>query len=220
MAGVLVPASHHCEENDAGERQQREPGETLLAARQDEKRRDQRGERIAEIAADLKQRLRKAMRAARSQPSDAGGFGVEDRRTDPEQGRASQHDQKSRRKSQNRKAQQRAGHAERQRIRLRAVIGVEPDHWLQQRGDALIDQRDDADLREVEIEIALKHRINGRQQRRRHVVEEVAKRNRAENRNGCGAGLLPANNGLAQGIKTFPDLCRPPSAGSVLGRLS
>ncbi len=127
---------------------------------------------------------------------------------------------KARRKSQYCKAQQRAGHAKRQRIGLRPMIGVKTDDRLQQRRDALIDQRDEADLREAEIEVAFEHRINSRQQRRRHIVEEMAKGDRSENRNGCGAGLWPADNGLAQGIKTFPDLCRLPSARSVLGGLS
>src|SRR5579883_686287 len=60
----LIPAADRAEDDDAGERRQREPGEAVLPARQDDERCGERAQGRAEVAADLKQRLREAVRAA------------------------------------------------------------------------------------------------------------------------------------------------------------
>ena len=60
----FVPAPHEGKDAHAAERHQREPRQAFLPARQNEKCRQQRTERAAEIAADLKQRLRETVRAA------------------------------------------------------------------------------------------------------------------------------------------------------------
>ena len=48
------------------------------------------------------------------------------------------------------------------------------DHGLQQRRRELIGQRDEADLREVELKRVLQHRIDRGQQRLHHVVQQMA----------------------------------------------
>jgi hypothetical protein len=40
------------------------------------------------------------------------------------------------------------------------VVDVEPDHWLKERSDKLVTQRNQADLRETKLESALEQRID------------------------------------------------------------
>jgi hypothetical protein len=64
-------------------------------------------------------------------------------------------------------------HADRERERLRLLIGDVPDHRLEQRRRELKRQRDHADLREVERVGVLQERIHRRDQRLHRVVEEM-----------------------------------------------
>ena len=100
-------------------------------------------------------------------------------------------------------AEQRASHAIGQRIRLRLAIGVETDQRLQQRGDALKDQRDKFDLTKAQIERALENRIDRRQQRHDQVVQQMAKADRCQDDKCSAAGLLPAHDGLSSREKPF-----------------
>ena len=61
------------------------PRDGALAEIQDNGRRHQRPERLAEISAHLEQRLRQSVTPARRHPGDAGGFGMKDRRTQPDE---------------------------------------------------------------------------------------------------------------------------------------
>ena len=72
-----------------------EPRDAALAERHDHRRRDQRPERAAGVAADLEQRLRQAVLAARGQARDARRLGVEDRRAGADQRRGQQHASRS-----------------------------------------------------------------------------------------------------------------------------
>ncbi len=199
MAGVLIPASDRRQDDHAGQRQQREPGKTALTPWQDEERRNERAKRIAEIAADLEQRLRETVRATGSQPRQPRRFRMEDRRTDAHQCGTGEQRDKGRRESNGSKPYKHARHAERQRIGLRPAIGEETDDGLQERCDALINEGQKTDLAEGKIEPALENRINGRQQRCRQIIEQVAEGNRGKNRE-CGVGLLPANNSFSHGV--------------------
>ncbi|MET3819469.1 hypothetical protein ABID76_002113 [Burkholderia ambifaria] len=73
-------------------------------------------------------------------------------------------------------------HPDRQRIGLRPLVRIEPDERLQQRCGDLVGQRDQADLRERQRELALEHRIDREDQRLDHVVEHVREADRAEHR--------------------------------------
>ena len=70
-------------------------------------------------------------------------------------------------------ARQRKHRASRQRQRCGVPICIESDERLKNRGGDLVRQSDDADLTEVQTEIGLKFRIDGRQQRLHHVVQQV-----------------------------------------------
>ncbi len=91
-------------------------------------------------------------------------------------------------------ARERERHADRQRIRLRPPVCVEADDRLQQRGGELVGQRDQTDLAEIEVEAALEDRIDRRQQRLHHVVQQVAEAQRRQDAEcrargeGTGAG--------------------------------
>lgn len=131
---------------------------------------------------------------------------MEDRRADAEEGGAGEEHEEPRSEGRYGQPNERASHAERQRIGLRPMIGIETDDGLQQRSDALINQRDKADLPESKIETALENGIDRRQQRRRQVIEQMTEADRGKNRK-CGrAGLLPANDGLGHGweVLTLP----------------
>ena len=62
----------------------------LLAARHHDERGEQRSDGRAEIAPDLKQRLRQPMPAARRHPRHARGFGVKHRRAEANERRPDQ----------------------------------------------------------------------------------------------------------------------------------
>ena len=141
------------EHHDREQRRDREPGDARLAARQHDERGEQRPERRAGVAADLEQRLREAVPPARGHARHARRLRVEDRRAEPDRAPAAT----SRRgiAPRHREAEQAdegEPHADRQRVRLRVVVGVEPDHRLQQRRGELEGEGDQADLGEVERE--------------------------------------------------------------------
>ena len=111
MAGAFVPASQHCQQSHSNKCYQREPGEAALSPRQDDERRQQRPECVADIAADLEERLCESMSAARGQPREARRFRMKDCATKPEQCPAGEQHGEARRESQRDEAQQRAAHA-------------------------------------------------------------------------------------------------------------
>ena len=76
--------------------------------------------------------------------------------------------------------QQRNPHPHAQRIRLRAPVRVHPHQRLQQRSRQLIGQRDQPDLREIQVKRDLQHRINRGQHGRQHVVHQVAQADRRQ----------------------------------------
>jgi hypothetical protein len=100
---------------------------------------------------------------------------------------------------------------------LRLAIGVETDQRLQQRGDALQDQRDQSDLTEAQIERALEDRIDRRQQRHDQVVQQMAKADRRQDDKCSAAGLLPAHDGLCHGRNLSSLRATKPGAAFLIG---
>ena len=98
-------------------------------------------------------------------------------------------------------------------IRDRLAIGVETDQRLQQRGDALQHQRDEADLTKTQIERGLEDRIDRRQQRHDEVVQQMAKADRRQDDKCSVADLLPAHDGLSHGRNLSSLRANKPSAG-------
>ena len=66
-------------------------------------------------------------------------------------------------------------HANRERIGLGMLVGVKTHERLQERGRRLVGQGDKPDLSEREIESTLEQRIDRKDQRLHHVVQEVGK---------------------------------------------
>ena len=129
---------------------------------------------LTDIAADLKQRLRETMRG-RPRPCARRARIPDGTPMSPcRAGRADQQHRIAMREREHQQADQREHHAAGQRQRRRAPVRIKPDERLQHRRGDLIDQRDEADLTEVEVEIRLQIRIDRRQQRLHHVVEQVA----------------------------------------------
>ena len=87
-------------------------------------------------------------------------------------------------------------HARGERIRSRLAVRVAADQRLQQRGRDLVGEGEQADLAEAERVRGLQHRIQRRQQRLHHVVEQMAEADRGEHREGGAAGgICPAHPG-------------------------
>ncbi len=154
MAVALVPVPQAGQDEHAAQRRKREPSEAVLSTGKDEERGDERTQRRAEIAADLKQRLRQSMRTRRTPAGRCAMIRMEDGRAEPQHHPPGQQYGVARRKSQRDEPDQRRTHAERQRVGLRLTVGVETDEGLQQRGRDLVGQRQQADLREAEIKPA------------------------------------------------------------------
>src|SRR5215510_5580614 len=88
--------------------------------------------------------------------------------------RCGKHDPETGRPGEENHSEQREAHSERKRVRLWMAIRIETDDRLKQRTRELQDECDQANLREIELKILFQHRINGRDQRLHHVVEEMA----------------------------------------------
>ena len=78
---------------------------------------------------------------------------------------------------------QREAHAHSQCVRHGPPIGIEPDEGLQQAGDHLIGEREQADLPKVQMKRTLENGIDGGQQRLHHVIEQMAEADRDQNAN-------------------------------------
>jgi hypothetical protein len=184
---VLVPAAHAPEHRDRDERHDGEPRQASLPVRQDDEGGQERTERGTRVAADLEQRLREPVLPARCQPRDARRLRVKHGRANPDQGGRREHHAVVACDRQQQQSRQREAHADGERLRRGAAIGVVADHRLQQRRRRLVDQRDQADVAEVELKRLLEDRVDRRQQRLDHVVEQMADAQRTED----GEGGLP-----------------------------
>ena len=76
------------------------------------------------------------------------------------------------------------------RVRLRPLVGEETDHGLQQRGRHLEREGQEADLAESEPVVGFQDRINRRQQRLHHVVQQMAEADRGEDGERRRGGVL------------------------------
>ena len=181
------PAAHPREQDDRDERQQRAPCEARLAARHDDERREQRAERRSQVAADLEHRLRQAVAPARRHPRDPRRLGMKDRRSDAHQPGRHQDRAEGRRHRQQQQADQRERHPRDERIRRRPAVGIHADDRLQQRRRQLQRERDEPDLREVQLKRRLQDRIDRRNQRLDRVVQQMRHADRRQDADDGGA---------------------------------
>ena len=180
----LVPPPDPPQDDNRRDGERRAPRDARLAARDDEKGRQQRAERRSEVAAYLEERLREAVAAARRHARDARRLGMKDRRADAHQARCHEECGKRRRRREHQHAGERERHAADERVRHRPPIGVEADHRLQERCGQLQRQRHQADLREREREGRLEHRIQRRDERLQRVVQQMREARAGKNGEG------------------------------------
>jgi hypothetical protein len=188
----LVPDAHVPEDDDREERRQRIGGDAFLAPGEDDQRRGERSERRSEIAAKLKERLRQPVPAARRHPRHPRRFGVKHRRAEADKGGRNQDHRIAVRNRQQQEPDQREHHAGRQRPWHRSLVGHEAHQRLEQRRRELEGESDEADLGEIEVIVGLERRVDRRQQRLHHVVEQVGEADREENGEGRFARRLAA----------------------------
>jgi len=175
-----TPVAHADQDYDADGCGYCEPGNTALAVRQHDKRRKQRTEGGARVAAHLKERLRKAMLAAGCDARNARRFRMKDRRSCSNDGRSQQQQAECWRQRQHQNSRERKAHSHCERIRHGPLVGVEPDQRLQKTCHHLVGERQQSDLAEVQMKGALENGIDRRQQRLHHVIDEMADADRGQ----------------------------------------
>src|SRR5258705_11115678 len=105
---------------------------------------------------------------------------MEDRRAEADKRRRAEHHREAARPRQQEHAEQRESHPRGERVRPRVPIRKEADEGLEQRTGELQHEGDEADLREIELEVLLEYGIDRRNQRLHHVVEQMAEAERDE----------------------------------------
>src|SRR5690349_17536753 len=105
---------------------------------------------------------------------------MEDRRPDAEQARTDEQDLVAVSDGEYGQPGEREERAARQSKRRRTAIRVQANEWLQQRRRDLISEGHQANLNERESELNLEIRIDRRQQRLQHVIEQMTEADRDE----------------------------------------
>ena len=162
----------------------------MLAERHDDEGREQRPERLAEIAADLKEALGEAVPPAGGGAGDARSLRVEDGAADADHRdrKRESADRIWRRRAAGRPTSVKAMPTGRIPFTGRRS-SREADQRLQERGGDLEDEGDDADLEEAQRRLAAEHRIERRRQRLHRVVEHVRGAERGDDADrGCPGG--------------------------------
>lgn len=98
---------------------------------------------------------------------------MEDRRAAADQPYRQQDGYEARGDGEGEQPEQREAHPRGERVGARMAVCVESDEGLQQRRGHLENQRDDSDLGEREAEFLLQERVDGRDHRLHHVVQQV-----------------------------------------------
>src|SRR5215472_15081079 len=106
---------------------------------------------------------------------------MENGRTNTDKARRNEEPSKRRRKRQQDEAEERKGHADRKRVGHMPTVCVPPHDRLQQRSDDLVGQRERAEVPEEQVKRRLENRVDRRQKRLHHVVQQVAKADRRQN---------------------------------------
>jgi hypothetical protein len=190
-AACAIPVADLEQDQHRHQRRTAEPDQALLALRHHDEGGQQWTRRLAEVAADLEQRLRQAVAAAGRHARHARSFGMKHRGAHADHRRRQQDQRIGAGLGHQQQAGQREAHADHQGIGLRPAVGVEPDQRLQHRGRALEGQRDQADLAERKGVGILENGIQRRHQRLHHVVQQMAEAEREDDREGrtIGGGL-------------------------------
>ena len=211
-----VPIADREEHRHRQQCRRRKPADTRLTSRDHDERCEHGPERRPDIAADLEQRLRQAMATTRRHPCNPRGFGMEDGGTNADERRRKDQHRVAAGTRQQQQSDKCNRHTDSERVGLRPMVGKHPDRRLQYRRDQLRGQRDHSDLREAEPIGVLQHRIERRQQRPHHIVQEMRKAERQKDREDGALrdpAPLAAFRGHANGHNFAPT--RPASATAL-----
>ena len=169
----VIPGPDIGQHRHRQQRDQREPADAALAARQHDERRQQRPGRRAGRSAQLKQRLRETVASAGSHACHAGRLGMEHRGANADQSRGDHDQWIGVRHRQHQQSDETAAHGDRQRERLRVAVGHQPNHRLQHGRGQLRSQGDHANLSEIKSIGRFEERIKRGDQRLIEVVQHV-----------------------------------------------
>jgi hypothetical protein len=170
-----VPGPELQQDDESHKRQGGEPDQARSAMIDHHESCQQRSDRRAEIASDLKEGLRRPEPPARGGAGNARGFGVEDGRTHSDQRGPAKQPAIGRPFGEQHDAAKGHRHPEAQRMRHRATIRKMANDRLQDRSRNLKRQGDQADLPEQKTEFAFDHRIARGDERLDHVVQAMTK---------------------------------------------
>lgn len=195
----FIPVPDSREDEDGEDRGQSEPADRGLPEGNDDQRGQQRPHGAPGVAADLEYRLCQSFPASRSELRHPGGFGVEDRRAAADQPYRQQEGYEARGDGEGEQPEQREAHPRGERVGARMAVCIESDEGLQQRRGHLENQRDDSDLGEREAEFLLQERVDGRDHRLHHVVQQVGDADHEQYRVDC-SGLREAPQACVRGF--------------------
>src|SRR6267143_5584163 len=123
---LSYPVADVREQDNAEKRKQRKPGDAGLALGQHESRKE-RAERGACVAAELEERLGRAVLAPRGQASDARGLRMEHGRANADERGGSENRSVTRSYRNSQETNESDAHPDGQRVGLRAAVGIETD---------------------------------------------------------------------------------------------
>ena len=159
---------------------QAEPGHCALPERRHHEGCQQGAQRGAGIAADLEDRLRQTVPAAGGEAGHARTLGVEYRGAHAHQGDGQQQPTIAAGEREQQQPEQGEAHAGGEAEGDRPLVGDMADHRLKHAGGELVDEGDGTDLAEAQPEARLEDRVDRRQQRLHHVVQQMAEADGAE----------------------------------------
>ena len=176
-----IPSPHPCQYQRSQHCRHGKTTDSRLSERYDNQGCQQRPDSTAAISSHLENRLCQTLFTARSQLRHARRLRMKNGRapSDDAHGQKYQHKIISKRKQQ--QSGQREAHAQRERIRTGMAVGITPHKRLQDGGSQLEHQRNDTNLRKGKPELILYHRINGRNDRLYHVVQQMGKTDGEQN---------------------------------------
>ena len=160
----------------------------------------------------LEDRLCQPFAPARCELGHARRFGVEDRRSPADECDGQKDRREAGGEGQREESRQRETHSRGQRIGSRMAVGIAADKRLQDRGGHLEDERDETDLGERKTEFGFEQRIDRRNHRLHHVVEQVGDADEQQDRIDRVGGRSPARCGYGfrervhrRGIRVRPE---------------
>jgi hypothetical protein len=170
----FVPAAHAEEDDDSDDGGDGEPGHSFLSLREDDEGSEERPDGGAGVSSDLEEGLGEAVLSSGGHAGDAGAFRMKDRGAHADEAGADQEPVEGRGDGEQEEAAEGEGHPGGEGVGLGALVGELADDGLEEGGDDLVGESEEAEVGEVEVKLALEDRVDRREQRLHHVVEEVA----------------------------------------------